>query len=64
MVEATAYPGLKGWSWGLKHALVSSKNAIMAFPPFLVPKSVERERSGTTGGEVGPGAVKRGQCVE
>ena len=39
------HPGLGGYSIGVKHAFVTSKKEISAFPPFSVPRSVERERS-------------------
>jgi hypothetical protein len=43
------YPGSKGSLCGLKQALVSSKKAITALPPSLVPKRVERDKSGAIG---------------
>ena len=33
--RTTAYPGLGGWPWGLKHALAASTDLIMASPYVL-----------------------------
>ena len=58
----TVHPGSKASSSGLKQALDSSRKDRRALPPFLVPKRVDRDRSGAIGERwVALALVKRGQ---
>jgi hypothetical protein len=50
----------RGCSNGLKHGLVTCRNLIMALPPSLAPKSIERDWSGDVGG---PGTGEAGAVL-
>jgi hypothetical protein len=49
---------------GLKHALVTSRNSRSAFPPSLVPKWVDSDRSGAIGEVGGPHGGKTGATLD